>query len=68
MPEGLFVESMSELEALVGKRSSVPILHPVTGDVIAEANKIIVRSMIMKLSDTDFEPDAGLVSAEPTAR
>ena len=68
MPEGLFVESMSELEALVGKRSSVPILHPVTGDVIAEANKIIVRSMIMKLSDTDFEPDAGLVSAERSAR
>ncbi|MDZ7827592.1 MAG: hypothetical protein U5R48_18095 [Gammaproteobacteria bacterium] len=34
---------MSELEALVGKRSSVPILHPVAGDVIAEANKIIVQ-------------------------
>lgn len=55
MPEGLFVESLSELEALVGKRASVPILHPVNGTIIVEANKIIVRSMIMKLSDTDFE-------------
>lgn len=55
MPEGLFVESFSELEALIGKRSQVPILHPITGEVIVESGKIIVRSMIMKLSDTDFE-------------
>lgn len=55
MPEGLFVESLSELESLVGKRATVPILHPITGEVIVESGKIIVRSMIMKLSDTDFE-------------
>lgn len=55
MPEGLYVESLSELESLIGKRSQVPILHPVTGEVIVESGKIIVRSMIMKLSDTDFE-------------
>lgn len=55
MPEGLYVETLSELEALVGKRAQVPILHPITGETIVEAGKIIVRSMIMKLSDTDFE-------------
>lgn len=55
LPEGLYVESLSELESYVGKRSSVPILHPITGDVLVEANKIIVRSMIMKLTDTDFQ-------------
>lgn len=62
MPEGLYVESVSELESLVGKRTTVPILHPMTGDVLVGANKIIVRSMIMRLSDTDFEPDPALVA------
>lgn len=55
LPEGLYVESLSELESYIGKRSPVPILHPITGDVLVESNKIIVRSMIMKLADTDFE-------------
>lgn len=67
MPEGLYVESLSEIESLIGKRSNVPILHPITGDVLVEANKIIVRSLIMKLSDTDFEI-ADLAIHEPMNR
>lgn len=55
LPEGLYVESFSELESLVGQRTSVPILHPVNGDVLIQANKIIVRSLIMKLKDVDFD-------------
>lgn len=61
MPEGLYVESFSELEKLVGQRTLVPILHPVTGDILVEANKIIVRSIIMKLADTDFTVDESLI-------
>lgn len=55
LPEGLYVESLSELEALVGQRSDVPILHPVTGDVLVEPGKVIVRSLIMKLKDVDYD-------------
>lgn len=55
MPEGLYVESLSELEALIGQRTEVPVLHPITGETLVPAGKIIIRSIIMKLSDTDFE-------------
>ena len=55
LPEGLYVESFAELEALVGKRTSIPILHPITGAVLIQANKIIVRSLIMELRNVDFD-------------
>ena len=53
-PEGLYIESFQELESQVGKRTPVPILHPRTGQVLVEANKIIIRTQIMKLKDMDF--------------
>ena len=55
LPEGLYVESLSELEKLVGQRADVPILHPITGEVLVQAGKIIMRSLIMKLQDVDFD-------------
>ncbi len=55
LPEGLYVESFAELEALVGQRTTVPILHPVNGDILIAANKIIVRTIIMSLRDVDFD-------------
>ncbi|WP_206212391.1 2Fe-2S iron-sulfur cluster-binding protein [Wenzhouxiangella sp. XN79A] len=54
LPDGLYVESFQDLETQVGKRTSVPILHPRTGQVLVEANKIIIRTQIMKLKDMDF--------------
>ncbi len=54
LPDGLYVESYSELESLIGQRTTVPILHPVTGEVLVEARKIIIRSSIMQLRDVDF--------------
>lgn len=57
LPAGLYVESLSDLESLVGKRTSVPILHPITGAVLAEAQKIILRTQIMQLKDVDFSID-----------
>ena len=54
LPDGLYVESFQDLESQVGKRTNVPILHPRTGQVLVEANKIIIRTQIMKLKDMDF--------------
>lgn len=54
IPNGLYVESFAELEALIGQRTGMSILHPITGDVLVEANKIIIRSSIMQLKDVDF--------------
>lgn len=53
-PEGLYIESFQDLESQVGKRTAVPILHPRTGQVLVESNKIIIRTQIMKLKDMDF--------------
>ena len=55
LPEGLYVESFSELETLIGQRSAVPILHPITGEVLIQADKLIVRSLIMKLKDVELD-------------
>jgi ferredoxin len=55
LPEGMYVESFADLERLIGKRTPVPILHPLTGATLIERNKIIVRSMIMQLKDVDFD-------------
>jgi len=54
LPEGLYVESFSELKELIGKRSKTPILHPINGKVLVEENKIITRTAIMQLKDVDF--------------
>jgi ferredoxin len=55
LPEGLYVESFESLEKLIGQRTTVPILHPVTGDILVPANKIIIRSIVEKLKDLNFE-------------
>jgi len=54
LPDGLYVESFSDLESLIGKRTKVPILHPVDGRTLISANKIITRSAIMELKNVDF--------------
>lgn len=54
MPSGLYVQSQEDLEALVGKRARQPILHPVDGRVLIQRRKIITRTAILSLRDTDF--------------
>lgn len=54
-PEGLYIDSVESLEKLIGQRTQVPILHPVTGDVLVAANKIIIRTIVEQLKNLDFE-------------
>lgn len=55
LPDGMFVESFSDLESLVGKRAQENILHPIDMRVLVEKGKIIVRSRIMELRDLDVD-------------
>ena len=57
LPEGLYIDSFESLEKLIGQRTQVPILHPVTGDVLVPANKIIIRSIVEKLEHLNFDID-----------
>jgi ferredoxin len=55
LPDGLYIDSFESLEKLIGQRTKVPILHPVTGDVLVAANKIIIRSIVEKLEYLNFD-------------
>jgi ferredoxin len=55
LPEGLYIDSFESLEKLIGQRAQVAILHPVTGDVLVPANKIIIRSIVEKLEHLNFD-------------
>lgn len=55
LPEGLFIESSSDIEVLIGRRTEVAILHPVTGQVLVEAGMLISRSRISQLSQVALD-------------
>ncbi len=54
LPDGMYVESIDDIEALVGKRCRSPILHPADGRVLIQQGKIITRTAISSLRATDF--------------
>lgn len=55
LPKGLYIESFADIESLIGKRTPVPILHPVSGRVLIQENRIITRSAIHELRDVDID-------------
>ncbi len=55
LPRGRFIDSASDLEALIGRRAEEPIMHPVTGVVLIEAGKLITRSRIRELAFVDVD-------------
>jgi ferredoxin len=58
LPKGLYAESFSDIEKLIGKRTTTPILHPINGRVLIQAGKIITRSAIADLSTIDLDVSA----------
>jgi hypothetical protein len=49
------VTEVADIEALIGQRASQDILHPLYGTVLVESGKLITRSMISQLKDTQGE-------------
>ncbi len=54
LPPGMYVNSLQDIEALIGRRTDQDLLHPITGQVLVEAGKLITRSMLKHLANTDF--------------
>jgi ferredoxin len=52
LPGGTYISQIDDVESLIGRRSEENILHPLTGAVLVEAGKLITRSMITQLKDT----------------
>ena len=55
LPEGMYVESVQDLESLIGRRSEVSMLHPRDGRVLIPKGKIITRTRLMQLQDENFD-------------
>jgi len=65
LPVGLYVEETVDLEALIGRRTEVPLLHPVTGSVVLPGGKIMTRTLLEKLR-ADASTDLSQALAKST--
>ncbi len=55
VPAGMYLNAIEDVEALIGRRTEQDLLHPITGQVVVEAGKLITRSMITQLKDINFQ-------------
>lgn len=55
LPPGMYVRSLQDIEALIGRRAQTDLLHPITGKVLVEAGKLVTRSILRQLKDVKFE-------------
>ncbi|WP_373542220.1 2Fe-2S iron-sulfur cluster-binding protein [Chamaesiphon sp.] len=49
LPTGTFVESEQDLEQKIGKKAAKTLIHPLTGEVLVEAGKLVLRSALEKM-------------------
>ncbi|PSB00734.1 2Fe-2S iron-sulfur cluster-binding protein [Merismopedia glauca] len=55
LPSGMYINSITDIESLIGRRAEQNILHPLDGKVLVESGKLITRSMISQLQDTQVQ-------------
>lgn len=55
LPAGMYINAIQDIEALIGRRAEQDLLHPITGEVVVEAGKLITRSVIKQLEETRFQ-------------
>jgi ferredoxin len=56
LPIGTFIESERDLGKQIGKKAKQTLIHPMTGEVLVEAGKLVMRSALekMKQSSSNF--------------
>lgn len=52
LPPGMYINSLQDVEALIGRRAEHNLLHPITGQVLIEEGKLITRSVLKQLETT----------------
>ncbi len=57
LPSGMYVSEIEDIDSLIGRRAEQNILHPLSGKVLVEQGKLITRSMISQLQDTQSTVD-----------
>ena len=64
LPSGMYVSDLDDIEALIGRRAEQDILHPLDGKVLVEQGKLITRSMINQLKDTQVKVNEYLANTQ----
>lgn len=52
LPPGMYINSIKDIEALIGRRAEQNLLHPVTGQVLVEEGKLITRSVLKQIENS----------------
>jgi ferredoxin len=60
LPNGTFVESERDLEQEIGKKAKKTLIHPMTGEVLVEAGKLVMRSALEKMKQASSNFAANL--------
>lgn len=55
IPEGMYIESVNDLESLIGRRAEQDILHPIDGSVLIQKGKLITRTKVKELESVNFD-------------
>lgn len=64
LPAGMYVSEFDDLESLIGRRAEQDILHPLDGKILVEQGKLITRSMITQLEDTQVKVNEYLANTQ----
>ncbi len=67
VPQGMYIGSLGELKSLIGKRAQQNLIHPLTGEVLVEEGKLILRSALEKMAeiDSNFTTDLSQILLPP---
>ncbi|MGI0494034.1 2Fe-2S iron-sulfur cluster-binding protein [Alkalinema pantanalense CENA528] len=53
LPPGMYINSIKDIEDLIGRRAEQDLLHPLTGKVLVETGKLITRSTLKAIEDNN---------------
>jgi ferredoxin len=67
LPDGIYLESLAQLDALIGRRAEEPLRHPVSGVVLVPSGKIITRSVVNQIKDIELDVVEMLKRSDTTA-
>ena len=52
LPPGMYINSIKDIEPLIGRRADQDLLHPLTGAILVERGKLITRSMLRQIENS----------------
>jgi ferredoxin len=52
LPSGTFLESEEDLEQQIGKKAAKNLYHPMTGEILVQAGKLVLRSALEKMKES----------------